>query len=1444
MKQLKIILFITSIIAWGSRLQGQIVSDTLGCVPFLVNFKSPIDTIKKPLWNFMDGATSDKKNASHVFVSPGTYNITLSNYGAQILVQKIVVLPKIIPEITLDIDRGCAPLAIKFTNNSVIPPGLVINGYLWDFGDGDSSEEISPYHTYTDIDQYNVTLNIETNIAQCNISKTFDDIVIIDQKQNVGFTVDSISPNCMYPTYVYVTNTGILNSSFKYMWDFGNGTTSTEMFPSTAKYESSGFYNISLVVDNQLGCVSKVTKTVDINYNPPFRVMYKDTICGKNKVKFTNSTIATSFFWDFGVYAQPQESTLNSPEVKFDSTGLIKIKLTIKTQTGCSKDTFLQIVVKDKSADFIFDPPIICRTPNEVFCNAVVNNYNKYEWNNVIGTTTYKVPLPFIERDSFYYNLTDSVVVKLKITDIDGCQATMVKTYKYQLPNAQFTISEHEGVVPFIVRIKDESESTCPIVKWLFSWGDGTTAEYDSTTISMASHEYVEPGQYYINLSILTSCGCHDLYFGAWIDAQAPLVEVIPPVCMFSGDPPSICSGDRYKLEITNEPIGVDAYQFNFGKTVSGCESEKSIEGIMYNDPGSYSIVLTLENGGTFTDIKSNKQVMVLGPKAGLDYQVLCDGSYRVIFKNTSKQATHIRWLIDNQAFTQDTFIYTFSGRGDYAVQLIAFNDDTGCTPDTANAMIMLRDVKAKITTDDLWCYNQSMKLISTASEDEVHGCKMGYVWIFPENIKKPTIVTDKDTVITVLPPGNHRITLQVRDVNGCIDTDYYDIKSYNIKTNFISDFAEVCVPLNATFTDSTVHDTTIIDYKWSIDPTHNLPEISHTIGQFAGNKYFVTLRTIDALGCRDSVTKEYKVYKPETKITIPSIICESNKMTFAATDFTTKGSFLSYQWFIDSVATAETMSFIKDGFAPGQHNGKLIIKEAASQCTNEYDFSFYVTKVPKAVISGLSDSVFCYPKSILLSADQSIIDPMDKVTYKWSYSNGRTSNKPNTIETFGKGKFNVKLRIRSAYQCESTTEKDIRLIGPEGQIVVDKEVVCKGEKVTFKLVNPVDVTSFFWDFGQGEIGNNSSPVAYKYDFYPPSGETFASLVIKGSEKNCQIVVSRPIRLYKVNAQFDKDSICGLSIDVKNKSLGGDKFTWIWKDNIQTTSDSNITISVVKSGIYPIKLAIENNQWGCKDTFIDQLVFFDLPVLSIPDNVSVCSGNELVFPAADNNIYIFDPPNVGTVFNGDIIIKTSTDALIVVKAITYDGCKIADSIRVNVKEAINLETQSILWDCDGRSNPILQVDAKPSDKVIWLIEGQNVIEILSCLDCTNPSIIKPFSGIIEAIVTNVSLCKNYKYQFEIKQADIQIPNVFSPNNDKVNDLFRPISTNILLNEEIVIEELKIFNQWGNKIFDGKKPWDGMYNGAPASAEVYYFTMTYKLGTACTNTVKGDVTLLK
>jgi PKD repeat protein len=101
-------------------------------------------------WEFGDGSTSTDANPAHAYAAAGTYtvNLTASNADGSDTTSKTITVTgaSVSPtaSFTLAPQIGRAPLTVKFTDKSVNAASI-----KWDFGDGTTSTESNPSHTYT-----------------------------------------------------------------------------------------------------------------------------------------------------------------------------------------------------------------------------------------------------------------------------------------------------------------------------------------------------------------------------------------------------------------------------------------------------------------------------------------------------------------------------------------------------------------------------------------------------------------------------------------------------------------------------------------------------------------------------------------------------------------------------------------------------------------------------------------------------------------------------------------------------------------------------------------------------------------------------------------------------------------------------------------------------------------------------------------------------------------------------------------------------------------------------------------------------------------------------------------------------------------------------------------------------------------------------------------------
>jgi PKD repeat protein len=250
-------------------------------------------------WYFGDGTTSIAANPIKIFNTTGTYTVKLvNNYGNCIdsAIKTINIISNPVPTITVNDSVSCkTPFTVNFSNNT---PG--VKQWFWDFGDGTTSTLQNPSHTYTAEGNYTVRLNI-TLSAGCSGSITKTDFIRI--KKAVVAIANMPGGGCFPYTFSPTPVVTSIDSVVSWLWDFGDGGTSTQQFPSHL-YPAQGSYTVRLTVTTSTGC------TETISYANGVKTGTKPTAnfsaaplssCAGQPVVFTDQSTGApdQWSWDF-----------------------------------------------------------------------------------------------------------------------------------------------------------------------------------------------------------------------------------------------------------------------------------------------------------------------------------------------------------------------------------------------------------------------------------------------------------------------------------------------------------------------------------------------------------------------------------------------------------------------------------------------------------------------------------------------------------------------------------------------------------------------------------------------------------------------------------------------------------------------------------------------------------------------------------------------------------------------------------------------------------------------------------------------------------------------------------------------------------------------------------------------------------------------------------------
>ena len=248
----------------------------------------------------------------------------------------------------------------------------------WSFGNGDSAFVQNPSYVFPNVQSnYTVSLTITDSLG-CTATEMKNNF-IQQQKptaQFIGITT-AICPSDAVPFVNASAGIGL-----SYIWDFGDGSSSTQVNPSHV-YQNNGLYTVSLEITDVNNCKDTLIRTDYIEVGAAYINFGADTLqanCAPLLVTFSDSSASNvvSWFWDFG---DNTSSVLQNPSHLYTVAGEFDITLVITDNKGC-KDTLLKpafIDIDGPSGTFVLAPDSGCAPMEVTFVASAINTVN-YTW--------------------------------------------------------------------------------------------------------------------------------------------------------------------------------------------------------------------------------------------------------------------------------------------------------------------------------------------------------------------------------------------------------------------------------------------------------------------------------------------------------------------------------------------------------------------------------------------------------------------------------------------------------------------------------------------------------------------------------------------------------------------------------------------------------------------------------------------------------------------------------------------------------------------------------------------------------------------------------------------------------------------------------------------------------------------------------------------------------
>ena len=1469
-------------------------------VPATVNFSSSVSPAATYtyLWRFGDNTTSTQANPSKTYSTSGSYTVELDITAANGCKQTIsktqfVQVGGLDANFTFTTTNDCAPTNIFITNTTL--PSASGLSYEWTLNGGQLKTSQNPNYQLTD--KLSLISLLVQNSAGCR--DTISKLVTLQDPPTADFTVSN-DYFCQAPATVSFTNKST-GGATTFSWNFGNTLGGSGTNPTT-NYSKKGTYNVRLVATRPSGCRDTMFKQIIVDSPSviideqnrkggcaPYNALFKVTDMSNDPLivwewKLNNNVVSTS-----------KDFTYNLPNI-----GVYVFKLTASNSKGCVVTTYDTVRVSPLPVfDISANPQTICFNPGLstlIFLPLDTNKASSIVW-RIINPKS----IVSSDGDTVNVKLTDTGYYTVQVIASNyGCTNILTKSNFLRVNPAialfEFTIDDCSTDT---VRFTSESVGKNRL-RWDF---DDNGAS--STSNPNAIHVYSNAGSYDVKLVATdTTTGCSDSIVKPVVIILPPQVLFSPTdtaVCLGSTvaftdkttiDPSRTIKQWGYKLSDGRVSTAQNpAFQFNTAGTF----------GLMLTIKDNKNCFYTFNDSMT-VKVYGGKAGFTLSNNAGcLPLNILVNDTSLVenpIVSRTWKWGTGDS-LVSANAFGSYSYATAATNQETGTTLTLTVTDSKGCKFSTGKS-IKPYQPKAQFGYATLKrCGVDSITLTSVINPQNVN-TPATFKWWLPSGVSTSANTKFSASGDTLIP-----IKFELKDSLGCIDsvTQMIPIKAKKPVLGFdgfprnISCFTDKpTVRLKDT---SILGGGPIISRTWSFGNgnTATIPGKGNDTASLIylkPGKYTVSLKIIDSVGCVDSlIAPDFVVAGGPmgTYSFTPNRGCMPLDVGFTVSS----PNAALYFW---DHADGNVDSFSVDTHtyrytAPRVYYPRLTLVDSSLSCFNGLDAidSIEVLPLPKPDFRS-SQFVICKNGYITLN---NTTPPHPSPINNWRWIIGDTDTlrikQPGPIQFKYAGIFDIVLEATDTNGCFATMIKDTLITVNEDTIppatpLVKRATVIDNENVLFEFIS------------------NTEPDFEKYIIYSSTNQYTINQILDSSlvEQNLNTLLnpySYKLVAIDVCRNTSPESETHTTVELKATGLANSialqwtpyvgfdtsKYYQIWRktpetdfaplDSVTGNTLSYTDTSVLCKQVYYYRIqTIETDsmlQTSWSDTAGAIPVY--LNILPTPENIraTVVNNKSVLLEwhlAKHNRLFTYHiykseddgEPALFKVVNASDTSLTDTEVNVQEHSYSYttyvvDACG-GKSAPSNISKTILLKVRMVGNDI-LKHDPELTWNAyeKWSPGVDHYIvdfwnEGSGMIDEVSRTDdatlhakhkyinLTQPE----YCYIVTAFKSGDTTLISESNQACVSTAPrLYAPNVFTVNNDKLNDLF--------FVRGIFVEtfSLQIYNRWGELVFetnDMNQGWDGTFKGEPCKPDVFVYMAEGRGMKGERVTLTGNVTLLR
>ncbi|GAB4277735.1 MAG: hypothetical protein Kow0068_00960 [Marinilabiliales bacterium] len=1209
---------------------------TGGCAPVTIDFydnSTPGDgNITDWFWIFGDGNVGAGDTVSHTYVSTGTYNVTLEITDINGCTDDIQITSAVEVSEPPDIDISAnpasycsAPVDVQFTNNTT---GNGTITYEWDFGDGGSSTDVNPIHTYQNTGVYDVTV-IAVDGSGCSDTATFSGLINITEVI-ASFDVPNNGNFCVDESVQFTNTSGNPNVH----WTFGNGAQSNLENP-VVSYSSPGTYTVTLIAAYGDPCADTTTATVtveeviaDFSLNPEFSCQSPVTV----NYTATSYPNLASYDWHYGNGLTASGSTATTIYL---SEGIYVDTLFVTSNNGCTAMHVDTMVVDLPEASFDADPENGCAPLDVVFTNTSLSGLPAGE-TGFTSEWTFPGGIPATSNQNnppvvTFNNEGEYEVVLIVTTIPSGCVDTVTFEIQVGTPqNTQFMPSRDTICANDTLSFINLSSDTSLIDDWEWSFG---SQDFEPTEVYGYPDLSSDTG--YVAVSLISDYnGCKDtLEIDSAVYIQGPIIR---------GVSASMECDSPFVYVISADIVDAENWDWDFGDTTYAMGSVEDTIIHTYNYSGDYWIYCTAYNSTTGCEYKDSVEIKVRDVIADLQVADTACVNETVVFSGLNSQDGYqYSFNFGDGTITSYTISpiqnHSYSTFGTFNTELYVLAEN-GCY-DTAYSSIFISEPVVGFYVDTLsGCAPLPVVFTDTSSSTTP---LVSWEWDFQNNGTVDSYQSADTFVYN--NAGVYSVSLTVTDSAGC-SKEYVSnnlITVYDAYAAFYADDTKICKGDSVTFIPTP---NNAYNYYWNFgnglaDTTNtaltqgaSAVTVYDTAGVYPVQLIVEHTTTL----CRDTMFLDSLIDVMEIQanfvLTNDTIACYNENLISPndINNLTDPSNIAAWEWnFGDGTSPVYVQNPAHTYNLPGDYWIYLTAYSDTAYGCVDVDSAFIHLDGPYADF-GIIDSVACLGESVQFS----ISNAYNLDTLLWIFGDGTSSPDSFPQHTYNNtGVYQYVLNVDPLHTCNIPSIQDsITIIKVTADFMIDDMSGCTPHYIQVtnnSQESPLGPGLYYWDFGDGSSSTDYLPPGHTYINNGSNDMTYiVQLIVEDSIYHCLDSMSKNVIVHPVPAIYlSPDTFICYGESVPLNVAGGAVAVWSPAEylsnpvvtNPVSTPDSSIEYYVQITDIY-----------GCTNTDSVTITVHQPPHVNIsPDTTIIIGETAYLWVSSDqNNMSYTWAPNV------------------------------------------------------------------------------------------------------------------------------------------------------------------------------------------------------------------------